>query len=81
MKPVPGTPDDPEYAPYAAVMWPENIAAAAVIRGKWERTDAFRRLKPREMKRLRELLKTAIDLHLEGRPLKSRRLLGDLKKF
>ena len=31
------------------------------------------------MKRLRELLKTAIDLHLEGRPLRSRRLLADLK--
>ena len=33
------------------------------------------------MKRLRELLKTAIGLHLEGRPLRSRRLLADLKKL
>ena len=61
------------------LMPPPSKKAAAC--GSAERKSHIAALSPREMKRLRELLKTAIDLHLEGRPLRSRRLLADLKKL
>ena len=80
LKGVEGTPEDAANLPFASMLWPKTVAAAAAC-GSAERKSHIAALSPREMKRLRELLKTAIDLHLEGRPLRSRRLLTDLKKL
>ena len=80
LKGVEGTPEDAANLPFASMLWPKTVAAAAAC-GSAERKSHIAALSPREMKRLRELLKTAIDLHLEGRPLRSRRLLADLKKL
>lgn len=80
LKGVEGTPEDAANLPFASMLWPKTVAAAAAC-GSAERKSRIAALSPREMKRLRELLKTAIDLHLEGRPLRSRRLLADLKKL
>lgn len=80
LKGVEGTPEDAANLPFASMLWPKTVAAAVAC-GSAERKSRIAALSPREMKRLRELLKTAIDLHLEGRPLRSRRLLADLKKL
>ena len=80
LKGVEGTPEDAANLPFASMLWPKTVAAAAAC-GSAERKSHIAALSPREMKRLRELLKTAIGLHLEGRPLRSRRLLADLKKL
>lgn len=56
-------------------LWPRAAALAVASR----RREDFAALSPRDMRSARELLRAAVDLRLDGRPLRSRRVLGDLK--